>query len=123
MPRARGVALWPGWIEVLREAGGGETVLRVYEALPADLALRGNLPVANYESYGAFGRTQLTSGAFHAGRLTLCRVSKGAGEARRINVCAPLMPRPVLSALDQPQGSGRHRGAARLASQHGSAVE
>lgn len=74
-------------------ADGGEVVLHVYDALPADLALRGNLPVANYVSYGEFGRTQLTSGAFQAGTLTLCRLSLGAGEARRIVISSTGRPR------------------------------
>lgn len=75
------------------QVDGGEAVLRVYEALPADLALRGNLPVANYVSYGAFGRTQLTNGAFQAGTLTMCRISAGAGEARRIVISSTGRPR------------------------------
>lgn len=75
------------------QADGGEEILRVYEALPADRALSGNLPVANYVSYGAFGRTQLISGAFQAGTLTLCRLSAGAGEARRIVISSTGRPR------------------------------
>ncbi|KAF0098756.1 MAG: type IV fimbrial bioproteinis protein FimT [bacterium] len=74
-------------------ADGGEEILRVYEVLPADLALSGNLPVANYVSYGALGASRLTSGAFQAGTLTLCRLSTGGGEARQIVISMTGRPR------------------------------
>ncbi len=72
---------------------GGETLIRAYEALPADLALGGNAPVANYVSYAAIGATRLTSGAFQAGTLTICRISAGGGEARQIVISGTGRPR------------------------------
>lgn len=59
-----------------------ETIIRVFQAIPtgAGMTLTGNAPVARYISYVATGATQLTSGAFQAGTLTLCAAPK----ARRI---------------------------------------
>ena len=50
----------------------GEVVLRVYAALPGRLALTGNSTVQSYVSYVAGGMSQLLSGGFQAGTLTLC---------------------------------------------------
>lgn len=56
----------------------GETVIRVFEAISADasMTLAGNTHVARYISFAATGTTQLTSGAFQAGTLTLCQAPK-----------------------------------------------
>lgn len=71
----------------------GEHILRVHEALPINLAFKGNTNVANYVSYSSSGRTQLTSGAFQAGTLTLCRPATSASEARNIVISSTGRPR------------------------------
>ncbi|PCI20617.1 MAG: hypothetical protein COB62_04450 [Piscirickettsiaceae bacterium] len=49
-----------------------ETLLNVTPALSTNLVLTGNLNVANYISYVSSGQSQLTSGAFQAGTVSLC---------------------------------------------------
>lgn len=49
-----------------------ETLLRVFSGLSPALTLTGNGQVANYVSYIANGQSQLISGAFQAGTLSLC---------------------------------------------------
>ncbi|MBL8253967.1 MAG: GspH/FimT family pseudopilin [Candidatus Competibacter sp.] len=60
----------------------GETIIRVFQAFPtgANATLTGNTPVARHISFVATGKTQLTTGGFQAGTLTLCQAPK----ARRI---------------------------------------
>jgi type IV fimbrial biogenesis protein FimT len=70
-----------------------EAILQSHEAIPAVLALQGNTPVANYVSYAPMGGARLTSGAFQAGTLTLCKVSSGGGEARSIVISSTGRPR------------------------------
>lgn len=71
----------------------GEDVLHVHESIPDSLILTGNTPVANYVSYASMGGARMTSGAFQAGTLTLCRPSASSGEARRIVISATGRPR------------------------------
>ena len=56
----------------------GETIIRIFEPFPtgANMTLTGNTHVAQYVSFAATGTTQLTSGAFQAGTLTLCQAPK-----------------------------------------------
>jgi type IV fimbrial biogenesis protein FimT len=56
----------------------GEAIIRIFEAFPAgaNMTLTGNTPVARYVSFIATGTSQLTSGAFQAGTLTLCQTPK-----------------------------------------------
>jgi type IV fimbrial biogenesis protein FimT len=54
----------------------GEVILRVYGALPGGFTLTGNTNVRSYVSYAAGGMSQLISGAFQAGTLTLCAAPK-----------------------------------------------
>jgi type IV fimbrial biogenesis protein FimT len=75
------------------QVDSGEAILRVHQALPISLLLKGNLPVADYVSYANSGGSRLTSGAFQAGTVTLCRVSADAGESRRIVISATGRPR------------------------------
>jgi len=87
-----------GWI-VFHDANNnaqtnsGEAILRVNEALPTNWVLQGNTPVVNYVSYAAMGGARMTSGAFQAGTLTLCRASPSGGEARAIVISATGRPR------------------------------
>jgi type IV fimbrial biogenesis protein FimT len=71
----------------------GEDVLQVHEAIPSNLNLTGNSPVANYVSYASMGSARLISGALQAGTLTLCRSSTSSGEARNIVISATGRPR------------------------------
>lgn len=77
----------------------GETLLLSMAALDASLSMRGNSNVANYVSYGPLGASQLTSGAFQAGTITVCRVSAVGGEAREIIISATGRPRITSSTV------------------------
>lgn len=87
-----------GWI-IFHDANNngaresGETVIHQVQALPARSRLVGNLNVAKYVSFSPTGGTQLVSGAFQAGTLTLCHESASGGEARQI----------ILNALGRPR--------------------
>lgn len=81
------------------QADSGETILQVNEALPTNWVLQGNTPVANYVSYAAMGGARMTSGAFQAGTLTLCRVSPSGGEARSIVISATGRPRVQTTSV------------------------
>lgn len=54
----------------------GDIVIRVYGTLSGGLVLTGNSTVKSYVSYAANGRSQLLSGGFQAGTLTLCAPPK-----------------------------------------------
>jgi type IV fimbrial biogenesis protein FimT len=75
------------------QVGTGEAILQVHEAIPSNLKLTGNPPVANYVSYASTGGAKWTSGAFQAGSLTLCQPSASGGEARRIVISSTGRPR------------------------------
>ena len=78
-----------GWI-IFHDANNNavkdsaEVVVHQAPALPASFRLVGNPNVARYVSFRATGGTHLVSGAFQAGKLTLCRQSASGGEARDI---------------------------------------
>lgn len=71
----------------------GEEVLRQFSALAAEMTISGNAPVANYVSYTPLGVTKMTSGAFQAGTLTLCRSGATGAEARQVVVSITGRPR------------------------------
>lgn len=71
----------------------GEEIMQVHEAIPTNLNLTGNAPVANYISYASMGGAKYISGAYQAGTLTLCRISTSSGEARKIVVSSTGRPR------------------------------
>jgi type IV fimbrial biogenesis protein FimT len=81
------------------QTDSGETILRVNEALPPNWVLQGNTPVTNYVSYAAMGGARMTSGAFQAGTLTLCRASQSSGEARSIVISATGRPRVQTTSV------------------------
>jgi type IV fimbrial biogenesis protein FimT len=74
-----------------REAG--EPVLQRAPALDSELRLSGNLNVSRYVSYSDSGTTQLSSGAFQAGTITLCNASARGGDARQIILSSSGRPR------------------------------
>lgn len=67
-----------GWIVFTDENNNAaynnatETLLRVADGLGNGQTLTGNANVANYLSYVASGQSQLTTGAFQAGTVSLC---------------------------------------------------
>jgi type IV fimbrial biogenesis protein FimT len=88
-----------GWI-IFHDANNNgsredsETVIQRGETLATGFSLTGNTPVARYISYDATGATKLTSGAFQAGTLTLCRAAPTVGgQGRKIVISATGRPR------------------------------
>lgn len=71
----------------------GEAIILRVQALPSNFRLTGNDHVDDYISYNPMGATRLTSGAFQAGTLTLCRQSLSSGEARHIIISSTGRPR------------------------------
>ncbi len=71
----------------------GEEIIQREGALPSNLSLIGNTPVSKYVSYTSSGTTKLSSGAFQAGMITLCRQSTSSVEARQIIVSSTGRPR------------------------------
>lgn len=70
-----------------------EPVLQRLEPLPPDFRLHANLPLISYVSYGPYGRSHMTSGAFQAGTFTVCRISQDSSEARKIIINSGGRPR------------------------------
>ncbi len=95
-----------GWI-VFHDANNnaaidaGEVLLLREPALSERFRLTGNSQVENYLSYTATGATSLTSGAFQAGRLTLCPRSAEPVAGRQIVLSATGRPRIVKVMVDQ----------------------
>lgn len=54
----------------------GETLLRHFPALPDALRLSANTPLSSYVRYMPDGQARLLGGAFQAGTLTLCHISR-----------------------------------------------
>ncbi len=79
----------------------GEELLLVGGPGPSTWVFRGNAPVARYVSYHPSGRTQLTSGAFQAGTITICPLSTSTVNASQIVISATGRPRTQRSVLAQ----------------------
>jgi type IV fimbrial biogenesis protein FimT len=62
----------------------GETLIGRVQALPQPYRMSGNQSVARYISFSPDGSTRLTSGAFQAGTVTVCRQSADRAEARQV---------------------------------------
>jgi type IV fimbrial biogenesis protein FimT len=77
----------------------GETLVHRQEPLGEDMAMWGNTPVVRYVSYTGIGAAKLTSGAFQAGTITLCRTSDGESDARDIVISSTGRPRVYKSTL------------------------
>ncbi|MDP3762124.1 MAG: GspH/FimT family pseudopilin [Ramlibacter sp.] len=93
-----------GWIVFDDTNGNGqreasETLLAREDRLPGVLRLTGNLNVARYVSFAPNGATKLSSGAFQAGTLTICRYSTEAAEARQVILNAVGRPRVQRAIL------------------------
>lgn len=89
-----------GWI-VFHDANNnaavdvGEVVVSRAPALAPSMRFTGNAPLANYVSFTPMGMTKYTSGAFQAGRLTVCPQSAGSADARQIVISSTGRPRTV----------------------------
>lgn len=96
----RGAGWEQGWIvfqDINNNAmlDGGESLLHREHALHQTLRVRGNMPVQDYVSYTAFGKSKLTSGAFQAGTFTVCPNSGSAAEARQVIINSAGRPRMI----------------------------
>ncbi len=75
------------------EREANEPVLRQRAGAPAGWRIVGNGPVARYVAYHPLGGTQLSSGAFQAGTLTICRQAGSVLQARQIVINSSGRPR------------------------------
>ncbi len=78
-----------GWLVFHDEDGNGqvganERILQRQAGLPSAFQFAGNLHVARYVSFSPNGGTRLSSGAFQAGTLTLCKPSAFGNTAMQI---------------------------------------
>lgn len=95
-----------GWI-VFHDANNnaaldaGEAILSREQAVLQPLLLTGNGPVISYVSYTSMGTTSYTSGAFQAGRLTVCPESATRVDARQIVISSAGRPRTVKTTVAQ----------------------
>lgn len=78
----------------------GERILQYAPPLSAEMRMTGNLPLANYVSYGPTGTTKSLNGGFQAGTITLCRRSAEPADARQIIVSSSGRPRVQKSRVD-----------------------
>jgi type IV fimbrial biogenesis protein FimT len=78
----------------------GEAIVYREPALSERIRLLGNGPVSNYVSYGPHGKTTLVSGAFQAGTITACVVSKGKTDARQVVINSSGRPRQARTTVD-----------------------
>ena len=77
----------------------GETVILARQAFPAGLRLTGNTPVSKYISYTPSGATKMISGAFQAGKLTVCNESGSSGTARQVVISGTGRPRTTTVGI------------------------
>jgi len=93
-----------GWI-VFHDANNNaardadETILSREAALSQPFKFEGNDPVSSYVSFNPMGRTLYTSGAFQAGRLTVCPESATQVDARQIVISSAGRPRTVKTTV------------------------
>ena len=78
-----------------------EVILSREQALPQTIRFTGNGPVLSYVSYTPTGTTSYPSGAFQAGRLTVCPQSATRVEARQIVISSSGRPRTAKMMVDQ----------------------
>jgi type IV fimbrial biogenesis protein FimT len=79
----------------------GEPMLQRLAPPAPGWRVTGNGPVARYVSYGPLGSTRLTSGAFQAGTITVCRASAQRLEARQVVINGGGRPRLQKVWLDR----------------------
>jgi type IV fimbrial biogenesis protein FimT len=71
----------------------GEQIIQRIEAMPEGWHMAGNQSVAKYVSYMPTGETEMTTGAFQAGVITVCQQSTDKTEARQVVINAVGRPR------------------------------
>lgn len=100
----RGGGWEQGWI-VFHDANNNasrephEALIRRSEGGLERYRITGNDTVARYVSFSPFGGSRLTSGAFQAGTITLCRESLERAEGRQLVINAVGRPRIHKVAL------------------------
>jgi type IV fimbrial biogenesis protein FimT len=72
---------------------GDEAIIQRIDAMPEGWRMAGNQSVAKYVSYMPTGETEMTTGAFQAGTITVCQQSAEKTEARQIVINAVGRPR------------------------------
>lgn len=77
-----------------------EVVLHREGALSERIRMTGNRPVESYLAYTPLGQTQLTSGAFQAGTLTVCVTSAEIATGRQIVISSSGRARTQMVKLD-----------------------
>ena len=77
-----------------------EEVLQVWAAVGPGVRVRGNTPVVRYVSYMPQGHTELVSGAFQAGTITVCRAGSSPSPAQQIVISRSGRPRLQQSTVD-----------------------
>jgi type IV fimbrial biogenesis protein FimT len=65
---------------------GGEEIVQNQQLFNPAIQITGDLPLSNNISYKGSGTNAQFSGAFQAGTITACNVSKGAATAQKISV-------------------------------------
>ena len=78
----------------------GEAVVSTQPALAMGIRVTGNAPVARYVSYTPTGATELTTGAFQAGRFTLCARTSNSGVGRQVIISSTGRPRTAKATLE-----------------------
>ena len=78
----------------------GETVVLRVAALSNDVRLTGNDPLVHYVSFTPLGKPQYMSGAFQAGRLTVCPRSDRPVPARQIVISSSGRLRTLRTQVD-----------------------
>jgi len=76
-----------------------EAVLQVWAAVAPGVRVRGNTPVMRYVSYMPQGHTELVSGAFQAGTITVCRAGASSSPAQQIVISRSGRPRLQQSTV------------------------
>lgn len=93
-----------GWV-VFHDANNNaaleanETVILSQPGMPEGFRLTGNAPVSRYISYTATGETQMLSGAWQAGTLTVCHEAEPTNLARQIIISKTGRPRTLKTTL------------------------
>lgn len=80
------------------ELDSDEAVIQNWQALSAGIRLTGNSPVSRYISYAPDGGSKQISGAWQAGRLTVCSEPGSSGSAREIIISSTGRVRTIVLA-------------------------
>lgn len=80
---------WVLYVDINNNAllDSNDPVLASSPSQPADLIINGNTPVSRYVRYTSSGQTQLLSGGFQAGTLSICHTS-GLQPVRKLVISA-----------------------------------